>query len=177
MGLLARTSKAIYNHADGVFRANLDLEFASTLTHIDLALVYGLALPIVLPLAALSMATHAWVFDRLLRQQSVVALPCAAAPAAYLQVPLVLQAALGAWFFCSTESVGVGVGVGVMALLGAVLFNCGGRGRAALRRGVAAHFVANERGVRLTVLRPGVRHGCDCVAGGGNTATNYSLMT
>ena len=58
--------------------------------------------------------------DRLLRGRNVVALPCAAPPMAYLQVPLLLQAALGAWFFGSTESVGAGAAVGVLALLGAV---------------------------------------------------------
>ena len=39
--------------ADDTVRVNLDLEFAAALTHIELALVYGLALPIALPLAAL----------------------------------------------------------------------------------------------------------------------------
>ena len=67
MGWVAWANKAIFGRPDDTVRVNLDLEFAAALTHIELALVYGLALPIALPLAALSMATHAWVFDRLLR--------------------------------------------------------------------------------------------------------------
>ena len=78
MGWAARVSRVIYGGTDGKFRAGLDLEFAAALAHIDLALVYGLALPIVLPLAALSMAMHAWVFDRLLRGGSARAQESAA---------------------------------------------------------------------------------------------------
>ena len=95
---------------------------------------------------------------------------------AYLQVPLLLQAALGAWFFGSTESAGTGATVGVLALLGAAAF-CR-RGQPGLRRALPARLMANERGVRLTMLRPQVAGG-----GGGGTvegggiATEYALMT
>ena len=120
-----------------------------------------------LPLAALSMATHAWVFERMLRERGIVALPCAAPPMAYLQVPLLLQAALGAWFFGSAEGEGAGAAVGVLALLGAVRFGCGGQVGAG--RAAPVRLVANERGVRLTMLRP--------QTGGGDTVTDYALMT
>ena len=68
---------------------------------------------------------------------------------------------------CSTESAGAGVAVGVLALLGAAWFGCGGQ--AGARRAAPMHLVANERGVRLTML--------PAQAQGGNTATNYALMT
>ena len=58
-GWAARVSRAVYGGTDGKFRAGLDLEFAAALAHIDLALVYGLALPIVLPLAPASQAVPA----------------------------------------------------------------------------------------------------------------------
>ena len=177
MGWIARASKAIYARTDGIIRGNLDLEIAAALTHVELALVYGLVLPIVLPLAALSMATHAWAFDRLLRGRNVIALPCAAPPMAYLQVTLVLQAALGAWFFGSAESVGAGAAVGVLALLGAARFGCGGR--TDHRRTAPLRLVANERGVRLTMLLPqaGGGSGGGGAAGVGDAATDYALMT
>ena len=91
VGWAASVSKAVYGRADGKVRVGLDLEWAATLTHIGQALVYGLALPIVLPLAALSMATHACVLNQLLQEHHVVVLPCAAPSMAYLQVPLLLQ--------------------------------------------------------------------------------------
>ena len=175
MGWIARASKAIYGRAGGTFRVGLDLEFAATLTHIELALVYGLALPIVLPLAALSMATHAWVFNWLLQGRGVVALPCAAPPMAYLQVPLLLQAALGAWFFGSTESAGAGATVGVLALVGAVRFSCGGWTDP--RRAAPLRLVINERGARLTILPPKRVSSAASAAGGRDTVTSYELMT
>ena len=129
-------------------------------------------MPIVLPIAALSMATHAWVFDRLLRDGGVVALSCAAPPLAYLQVPLLLQAALGAWFFGSAESVGAGAAVGVLALLSAAWFGCGGQaGHAEPLR-----LVVNERGVRLTMLQAGDGSGAGD-EDGAIAATDYALMT
>ena len=175
MGLVAWANKAIFGRTDDTLRVNLDLEFAAALTHIELALVYGLALPIVLPLAALSMATHAWVFTWLLRGRGVVALPCAAPPMAYLQVPLLLQAALGAWFFGSTESVGAGATVGALSLLGAVRFSCGGW--ADPRRAAPVRLVINEHGVRLTMLQPTRVSSGASAAGGKDTVTNYELMT
>ena len=80
---------------------------------------------------------------------------------------MLLQAVLGAWFFGSTESLGAGAAVGVLALLGAVRFGCGGQ--ADPRRAAPVRLVSNERGVRLTVLRP--------QTGGGDTVTDYALMT
>ena len=97
----------------------------------------------------------------------MAALPCAAPPMAYLLVPLLLQAALGAWFFGSAESAGAGAAVGALALLGAARFGCGGQVGA--RRAAPARLVANERGVRLTMLRS--------QAGGGDAVTHYALMT
>ena len=96
---------------------------------------------------------------------------------AYLQVPLLLQAALGAWFFGSAESAGAGAAVGVLALLGAARFGC--RGRADPRRTAPLRLVANERGVRLTMLRPqaGGGSGGGGAVGVGDAATDYALMT
>ena len=106
-----------------------------------------------------------------------MALPCAAPPMAYLQVPLLLQAALGAWFFGSTESVGAGAAVGVLALLGAARFGCGGQ--TDRRRPAPLRLVANERGVRLTMLRPQAEGGSGGggAVGVGDAATDYALMT
>ena len=91
---------------------------------------------------------------------------------AYLQVSLLLQAALGAWFFGSAESAGAGAAVGVLALIGVARFGCGGQ--TDLRRAVSARVVVNERGVRLTMLGPQEEDsGGDAVG----TATDYALMT
>ena len=80
----------------------LDLEFAAVLAT-KIALIYGVALPIILPIAALSLVSHLWVFGFLIRTGFVRALPCAAPPPAeYLFVSLLLQAAIVAWFFAST---------------------------------------------------------------------------
>ena len=120
------------------------------------------------------MATHAWVFDRLLRGRGVAALPCAAPPIAYLQVPLLLQAALGGWFFGSAECVGAGAAVGVLALLGAAWFRYGGQ--AVASRAALARVVVNSRGIRLTVLHPQEQVGGDAGAGAADTAAAYALM-
>ena len=93
---------------------------------------------------------------------------------AYLQVPLLLQAALGAWFFGSAESAGAGAAVGVLALLGAARFGCGGQ--AGQSRAAPPRLVANERGVRLTMLRPQAEGGCGG-AGAVDTVAEYTLMT
>ena len=82
--------------------------------------------------------------------------------------------ALGAWFFGSAESAGAGAAVGVLALLGVARFGCGGQ--AGARRAAPARLVANERGVRLTMLGPQAE---DSGGGAGavDTVAEYTLMT
>ena len=98
-----------------------------------------------------------------------------APPTAYLQLPLLLQAALVAWFFGSTESARTGALVGVMALLGILWF--GRKRRSEPHRAMTkSSLVDNERALRLTMLQQLEVGGA---AGGGDTAmhTDYAMLT
>ena len=65
----------------------------------------------------------------------------------------------------------------MLVLLGAVRFGCGGQ--ADPRRVASVRLVSNERGVRLTMLRPQAEGGSGGggAAGVGDAATDYALMT
>ena len=153
-GLAGWASRALHGRADGRFRAVLDMEFASTLAHIELALFYGLVLPIVLPMAALSMASHRFVFDFLLRHRGAGTLSCASPPVRYLQVSLLLQAGLATWFFAAVEGADVGAAVGVLTFLGAACWLRGARrsrpAQTVLEENVA--LVSSERGLWVTLI-------------------------
>ena len=105
----------------------LDLEFAMVLTWVEMALVYGIVLPVVLPIATLAMAAHMFTFRWLVVHRGVPALPGTLPPTAYLQVALVLQAMLSVWFFNASEmsgsasSVMTGVAVSIVVISCAVL--------------------------------------------------------
>ena len=147
----------MYRRGAGGIRIGLDLEFAATLAQTEAALFYGLALPIILPLAALSCASHWLAFDFLFKQRQVHALPIASPPIRYLQLSVVLQAASATWLFGTTQSLTLGITVGVTVYLGAALafFGCGrfwSKIGARRRQLSTLKFVTNHRGLRLTNL-------------------------
>ena len=67
--------------------------------------------------------------------------------------------------------------MGVLALLGAARFGCGEQ--ADSRRAAPERLLANERGVRLAMLRPQeeAEVGYGAGAGAVETVTGYALMT
>ena len=177
---------------DGNVRVGLDFEFAATLAQFDVALFYGLVLPIVLPIAALSMATHWAVFSFLHRERGVRVLPCASPPVSYLQATILLQAMLATWFFSAVEGIACGAAVGIATLPAALCWLCGTRGTLTVRRTkVAWPIWLRERNTSapgrastalgLTELQDGTR--CDSkrahCADGANISTDvteYALM-
>eukprot|EP00937_MAST-01D_sp_MAST-1D-sp2_P003855 g3855.t1 len=157
-GAASWMSKALYGRHDETFGVGLDLEFAAALSQMELALVYGVALPLMLPIAALSMCTHRAVFCWLLRRGrggrgGAVALPCGSPPLWWLSVSVALQAALAAWVFAATQGAAYGWAMGVVAS-GAVAANVTGvRWRCARARGrTKSAITVNERGLRLTIM-------------------------
>ena len=88
--------------AGGRYRMNFDLEFATVITWVEIALLYGYALPLILPLASAALGTHWLVYSWLLHHGKASTYPCASPSAGYLMFPLMLQAAYMTWFFVAT---------------------------------------------------------------------------
>ena len=142
---------------------------------IELALVYGLAAPIVLPLAAATAATHYVVTRWLLLHRGVPLVQCAAPPLWYLQLAPALQAALATWFFSATQGAAYGWTVGIVTW-GIVVANAAGVWHwyahlDSSKPAAAPAIVENERGVRLTMLG-----GPGAVGTGAAGEAQYALM-
>ena len=154
-GAASRVSKAAFGRADGRYRMGLDLEFAAALAQVEVALFYGVALPVVLPIAAASLATHWLAFRWLLRERGVATLPCASPPVGWLRVSVALQAALAAWVFGATQGAAYGWAVGALAFAGVAVADAAGArhgGRQHGREVRQTRLVSNDRGLRLTTL-------------------------
>eukprot|EP00937_MAST-01D_sp_MAST-1D-sp2_P003592 g3592.t1 len=172
--------RVVYGRPDGQFKVGLDLEFAAALAQMEMALFYGLALPVILPIAALSLTTHWLAFRWLLRERGLGTLAGAAPPVAYLRVSLLLQAALATWFFAAAQGAAYGWAVGVVVFTGADGVWRARRGRCArgakgrwVGTGVNAALVSNARGLRLTELP---RVNLAAPVGGMDVHSHYALM-
>ena len=77
---IARRLHFIMSKPDGdshqSYRMNFDLEFATVITWIEMALLYGYALPLILPLAATALGAHWLVYTWLLLQGKAGTYPC-----------------------------------------------------------------------------------------------------
>ena len=153
------------------------MEFAATLAQMEVALFYGVALPVIMPIAATALATHWLALGWLLRQRSVFTLPCTGPPVSYLPVSLFLQAALVTWFFGATQGAAYGWTVGLLssaAVAGALRsVLCHPQSGPGSGTPLPRIIVSNERGVRLTTLGSGPGKG-DTIMGAG--AHCYELM-
>ena len=156
-GIMEWANRIAYRRGAGEIRIGLDLEFAATVAQTEAALFYGLALPIIIPLAALSCASHWLAFDALFRERRIQPLPMASPPVRYLQFSVVLQAASATWLFGTTQSIALGAMVGTTVYLGAAIAFLGGarfwhKVGARRRQLSAVKIVSNDRGLRLTNL-------------------------
>ena len=99
----------------------IDLEFAAVLGQMQVALFYSVAMPVLLPIVAISLATHRAAFRWLLQDRVAVATTCASPPVGWLLLSLALQAMLVMWFFGAAQGLAYGLAVGTIAFACAVL--------------------------------------------------------
>jgi len=121
---LLRQPDYVYSHS-----LSGDSELAGMVMLMDLALIFGFAVPLVLPLICVAFASALAVF-RLSKEQHGIQVDYEAKPACrYLAVSVLLGSSLNMWFFIDTSShivgealvtVGVPVGLCVGLAIGAV---------------------------------------------------------
>ena len=100
-GLAKFVAERLRGHKGG-YRARLDFEFAMVMTWVEMALVYGIVLPIALPIAAMALLSNQLVFHWLVQHRGMNTVPVVLPPLMYVQVGLVMQAVVVTWFFYAT---------------------------------------------------------------------------